>query len=327
MSALGLILCLAILAIFPSPAATETNRSSNPQLEDASFSPTPGQVDLELHDVASFVDDNSLVRRRDFFSHRIHDLRNRDSALYFGHDLGVRTLQMPELQATYWFDGINAVQFQFRYFGLYGSRFASQPVVFNGDLIAPGQNLSTSGTTWFTGGLFYERRITPWLYEHVAPSSPYLQNWDIRPKIGVEFVYLDFQISNGHPKSISGSLDARGRFHDQELPIPTIGVEARHWLNEKFLFEVTAQGNWINKWNSLRNETGTVYLSQSSFETHGRVAYYDLALRGVRPYLGVNYYYYKQAETSGQISNLIRLQTYGPEIGLSYNFQTRAGSR
>lgn len=43
-------------------------------------------------------------------------------------------------------------------------------------------------------------------------------------------------------------------------------------------------------------------------------------LWGIRPSIGWSYYYYKQAETSGEIGNLIRLQSYGPEIGASYSF-------
>ena len=103
--------------------------------------------------------------------------------------------------------------------------------------------------------------------------------------------------------------------------MPTIGLDARRELAEHFDIEITAQGAWINKWNSLRSQGGTVYLSQSTFETHWRVIYDDPGgLWGIRPFIGWSYYYYKQAETSGGIGNLIRLQSYGPEIGASYNF-------
>ncbi len=103
--------------------------------------------------------------------------------------------------------------------------------------------------------------------------------------------------------------------------MPTLGLDARrHWAGPLDL-EITAQGTWINKWNSLRNEGGTVYLSQSTFETHWRVVYSDPArLWGIRPFLGWSYYYYRQAETSGEIGNLARLQSYGPEIGASFSF-------
>jgi hypothetical protein len=115
----------------------------------------------------------------------------------------------------------------------------------------------------------------------------FLRGWDVQPKIGLEFVYLDFQINNGHPPLKSGNLEVRGRWHDQELPIPTIGVEGRRWLCDNLLLEGTLQGNWINKWNSLRSQGGTVYLSQSSFETHWRLYYIDQHLMGLKTLSGL----------------------------------------
>lgn len=291
------------------PQSATTGPASEPNVIAA---PRALQLDLEVNNVSSFLDDSSLVRRReDSIS---------GSALHFAPDLGISTLQMPEVHATFWFDDLNALQFQWRSFLLYGSKFLSSPVTFNGDVIAPSQNLNTDGTQWFTAGLFYERRISPWLNRHEQGLPFWLQRWELRPRIGIEFTYLDFQLNNRHPKLISGGLDVRGRWHDQELPVPTIGLEARHEIANHLSLEVTAQGTWINKWNSLRNQGGTVYLSQSEFETHGRVVYSNPSFAGFRPFLGFAYYYYKQAETSGTIGNLIRLQTYGPEVGLSYSF-------
>jgi hypothetical protein len=276
------------------------------------FAPQRHRFDLELNNVSSFVDRSSVVRRRqDSIS---------GSALHFGPDLGVNSLQMPEVKASFWFDNLNALQFQWRSFLLYGSHPLSSPVTFNGDLIAPGQDLNTDGTQWFTVGLFYERNISPWLGRHEAGWPEWLQRWDLRPKIGLEFTYLDFQLNSRHPKLISGNLDARGRWHDQELPVPTIGLEARRELLGGVSLEITAAGTWINKWNSLRTQGGTVYLSQSEFENHWRLVYSNPMLDGFHPFVGFTYYYYKQAETSGGIGNLVRLQTYGPEVGISYSF-------
>ena len=271
------------------------------------------------------IDDaSSVVRRR-------QDSIN-GSALHLSDDLGVDTFQMPTLHLDFWFNELNAIEFQFRYFALYGSEALGAAVTFNGDIILPGQSINTGGTTWFTAGLFYQRRISPWLYQYASANLPeWLQKWELRPKIGFEFVYLDFQINHGHPNRISAVrtpssssatlLDARGRWQDQELPVPTIGLDARRELVEHFDLQITAQGAWINKWNSLRSEGGTVYLSQSTFETHWRIAYNNPArLWGIQPFLGWSYYYYKQAETSGGIGNLIRLQSYGPEIGATYAF-------
>lgn len=316
------LLSSVFLFIFSSAAATafaqDQPPAQGPPSTDTFFTPQIHQFDLQVSDNAMFDDGSSLVRRR--------EASINGSALGLKNDLGVDTFQMPTLHLDFWFDDLNAIELQFRYLWLYGSAPLNTPVVFNGQVITPGQNINTHGTTWFTGGLFYERRISPWLYEHAAPDLPeFLRGWDLRPKIGLEFVYLDFQINHGHPNRTPGPgaplLDARGRWHDQELPVPTIGIEARrHWAGPLDL-EITAQGAWINKWNSLRNQGGTVYLSQSTFETHWRVIYDDpQRLWGIRPFLGWSYYYYKQAETSGEIGNLVRLQSYGPEIGASYSF-------
>lgn len=48
-------------------------------------------------------------------------------------------------------------------------------------------------------------------------------------------------------------------------------MEAWRWLAPNLALELTAQGYWANKWDSGRSEGGTVYDSQSGFETHWRV--------------------------------------------------------
>jgi len=290
------------------PAATSHANESASDL----FVPRRHQFDLELSDISGIVDNSSLIRRR--------EASIAGSALHFGPDLGVGTMQIPEVTATWWVTALDSVQFQFRYFALYGGSHLDQPITFNGDVIAPGQDISTSGTQWFTAGFYYQRRITPLIEPFQAALPSVLRNWDLRPLIGLEFVYLDFKINGGHPSLLSGTLDARGRWHDQELPVPTIGLDARHWLGNDFVLQITAQGNWINKWNSLRTQDGTVYLSQSSFENHWRVYWLMPALRRLRPFLGFTFYYYKQTETSREIGNLARLMTYGPELGASYSF-------
>ena len=320
------VACLPLAALVAAAPAfgQSTTSPQEPAAADSFFTPRTHQFDLELADNSLFVDGSSLVRRR-------QDSIN-GSALHLRDDLGVDTLQMPTLNLNYWFDQLNGLEFQFRYLALYGSEpLLPPPVTFNGDLILPGQNINLNGTTWFTAGLFYERRISPWLYAHSGNLPEFLRGWDLRPKIGLEFVYLDVQINNGHPHDVSAhvssssssgsTLDARGRWQDQELPVPTIGIEARREWFEHFDLEIAAQGAWINKWDSLRSEGGTVYLSQSTFDTHWRLIYNNpQQLWGIRPFLGWTYYYYRQAETSGGIGNLMRLQSYGPELGASYSF-------
>ncbi len=295
------------------------------------LTPAPHQIDIEAGDAYQFlVGANTLRRRINSFP---------DSAISLQHDLGVSQMQLPEVLLSYWFDSVNAAQFQFRYFGLYGSKPQTQPLAFGGTIISASQNpfvvpvggtfsnsarayqkLNPGGTRWYTFGGYYERRLTP-LYQDREQGLPvFLQGWDLRAKIGLEFTYNDFRINDGSPKFSQRSLfEARIRFHDKGLPIPAIGLEARRWLAPNLAFELTAQGYWANKWDSGRSEGGTVYDSQSGFETHWRVVYSNRDWRGFAPFAGVNYYYSKYTQTSAGVGNLLRVQMIGPELGFNWS--------
>ena len=276
------------------------------------LTPAPHQIDIEAGDTYQFlVGANTLRRRINSFP---------DSAISLQNDMGVSQMQVPEVLLSYWFDSVNAAQFQFRYFGLYGSKFETQPLAFGGTIISPGQKLNPGGTRWYTFAGYYERRLTP-LYQDREQGLPvFLQGWDTRAKIGLEFTYNDFRINDGSPKfSQTSPFEARVRFHEKGLPIPVIGLEARRWLTPNFAFEVTAQGYWANKWDSGRTEGGTVYDSQSGFETHWRVVYSNRDWRGFAPFAGVNYYYSKYTQTSAGVGNLLRVQMIGPELGFNWS--------
>jgi len=286
------------------------------------LTPAPHQIDFEADDAYQFTVGANTVRRR------INSFP--DSAISLQHDLGVSQLQLPEVLLSFGFDNVNAVQFQFRYYGLYGSKPQSQPLAFGGTIIAPPvasvaqtqqtQKLNPGGTRWYTFGGYYERRLTP-LYENYESGLPqFLQGWDSRAKIGIEFTYNDFRINDGTPLfSQVSPFEARIRFHDKGLPIPVIGLEERHWLGYGFAFEATAQGYWANKWNSGRSEGGTVYDSQSGFETHWRVIYSSSDWRGFSPFAGLNYNYTKYTQTSSGVGNLLRVQVFGPEVGFNWS--------
>jgi hypothetical protein len=305
------------MALVVTALLTSTNCFASDffSLRDSNYdlmTPAPHQIDIEADDTYAFtVGANTLRRRINSFP---------DSAISLNSDLGVSQLQLPEVLLSYWFDQVNAVQFQFRYYGIYGSKFGTQPLAFGGTIISQNQNLNPGGTRWYTFGGYYERRLTP-LYEYYEDSLPqFLQGWDTRAKIGVEFTYNDFRINDGTPNFNQRSpFEARIRWHEKGLPIPVIGLEERHWLGHGFATEITAQGYWANKWNSGRNEGGTVYDSQSGFETHWRVIYTSRKWRGFSPFAGVNYNYTKYTQTSAGVGNLLRTQVFGPELGFNWS--------
>jgi len=145
----------------------------------------------------------------------------------------------------------------------------------------------------------------------------------LRAKIGLEYTYLDFRLNNGKARvtPTSKGEESKEDFYRQELPMPTIGLELYRRLNEHVAFELTLRGNWINHWDSLRPEGGAVYTSQLGFETHGRLLYTNPAWLGaIRPFVGIDYFFFRQFETSHEDGNFIRLSTFGPEFGLSYSF-------
>jgi hypothetical protein len=279
------------------------------------LTPAPHQIDIEADDAYMFTVGANMLRRR------INSFP--DSAISLQHDQGVSQLQLTETLLSYWFDSVNAFQFQFRYYGIYGSKYETQPLAFGGTIISPNQNLNPGGTRWYTFGGYYERRLTP-LYENYESGLPeFLQGWDSRAKIGVEFTYNDYRINDGTPLfSQRSPFEARIRWQEKGLPIPVIGLEERHWLGYNFAFEATAQGYWANKWNSGRSEGGsTVYDSQSGFETHWRIIYANPSPQwhGFSPFAGLNYNYTKYTQTGSGVGNLLRVQLFGPELGFNWS--------
>ncbi len=108
-------------------------------------------------------------------------------------------MQMPQLTGTFWFNSENAAPFQLRYFGNTGNNFSTTPFWFGLAKIAPGQKLDTGGTRCFTFGGCYQRRLTRWYRNRESNLPAFLQGWDLRTKVGIEFTYNDFPINDGSP--------------------------------------------------------------------------------------------------------------------------------
>src|SRR5712692_1305348 len=281
---------------------------------DEALAQRPHQCEIELATLSSFVADTSLVR--------VREQTSAGTRFHLARDLGIETMQLPTLALTYWFNELNAVQVHLRYFEASGSHGLAHAANFNGATLAPGQRLHTGSTIWFDGALDYERRLTPWLQQYLGEGW-LVKGLDVRAKIGLAFTYLDFRLNNGKARvtPTSKGEESKEDFYHQELPMPTVGLEARRCLSEHLALEITLKGNWINRWNSLRDEGGTVYTSQWGFETHWRLLYTDPAWVGaLQPFVGLGYFYYRQNEQSREDGNFIRLSTFGPEVGVSYSF-------
>jgi hypothetical protein len=298
---------------WPGVAATAP---ASAHLSGAPFSllePRRGQFDLQIENLSGFTGPGSIVRVREF--------ETEGTGLHFD-DLGINTQQMPALDARYWFNEVSALHFRFRYFDIGGTHFLSHPANFNGSTMAPGQTLHTN-PDWYSGGLYYERRLRPWYEAYESGAPPLLRGWDLRAKAGLEYTYINFVINNGHAKVTprSRGKETKEDFYHQSMPLPTIGLQAWRRLGDAIQLEASAQGNWINRWNSLRDEGGTVWASQNGIEAHLRLFYSNPAWLGpFEPMVGVFFYYYSQLEDSHEDGNFVRWSSFGPEVGISYSF-------
>ncbi len=275
--------------------------------------PCPGQLEVNVENLSGFIGSGSIVRVREF--------QTEGTGLHFPA-LGINAVQLPDADFTYWFNQLSAINFQFRYFDVGGSHYFAKPVRYNGATIAGGQTLNTDPWEWFAFYLYYERRLTPLFESYEAGWPAALQHWDLRGRLGIEYTYLNFGIDNGHAPTTNASKgeETIEDFYHQELPVPTIGLEALHSLGENLIFDASVKGNWINRWNSLRNEGGTVWASENGVEAHFRILYSPPWLGRIHPMLGFALYYYSQLEDSHEDGNFIRWFTYGPEYGVKFEF-------
>jgi hypothetical protein len=303
----------------PPQAFATTVAGPAAHARDDPLNPRAGQIDLQVENLSGFVGPGggSLVRVREFST--------GGTALHFPA-VGINAVQVPTLDIIYWFDALNAVDFQFRYLDVTGSHFLSYPANFNGSTMAPGQTLHAENFPWFSGGLYYERRLTPAPrgYETRWPSP--LRDWDLCARLGIEYTYLNWEFNGGHARVTPASKgeETKEDFYHQELPIPTVGLEALRRINDNLTIDGAVTGNWINRWNSLRDEGGTVWLSQSGAEGHLRFYYSNRAWLGpVRLMAGAFIYYYRQLEDSHEDGNFVRWSSWGPEYGLAWTFRLK----
>jgi hypothetical protein len=102
-----------------------------------------------------------------------------------------------------------------------------------------------------------------------------------RGGIGIEFTYLNFSIDGRSTltRLAPGGDETEEDFYHQSMPLRTIGLKAYRRLNKNLLFQAEVEGNWINRWNSLRNEGGPVWASQNGIETRETVLFQAFVVR------------------------------------------------
>lgn len=171
------------------------------------------------------------------------------------------------------------------------------------------------------GGVWFG--LTPFYSEYETGWPVWLQKWNVRAKAGIEYTYINFGFNGGTApvtKNSHGEETVEDFFH-QAMPVPEIGLEALRRIGDNFIVDASVEGGWINRWNSLRDEGGTIWASQNQVEGHARVLYSNRRWLGpVKLMLGMFVYHYSQLEDSHEDGNFIRWFSYGPEYGMTVSF-------
>ncbi len=274
--------------------------------------PCAGQFQVQVENMSGFTLPGSVVNVREFLVKGSNIRLNK---------IGLASEQVPNLDLVYWLNELDAIHFRFRYFDMGGAAVLPRETFYNGARMAPGPIQSTP-FPWFSGGLYYERRFAPWYqsYENSWPS--FLQGWDVRGRMGLEYNYIYFTFDHGHAPVVPGSgTETAEDFYHQSMPLPTFGLVAYRHLAENFTIEASIEGYWMNRWNSLRNEGGTIWASQNGGEAHLRLYYSNPAYLGpVHPMVGTFAYYYTQLEDSTEDGNYLQWGMAGLEYGLVFLF-------
>ena len=276
--------------------------------------PRRRQFDLMVQNQSGFTGPGSIVRVRE------HDIEG--NGLDFS-SLGLNYQQMPTIEGRFWFTNVDALDVSFRYVDIGAHKFQSRPIFYNGSLIKGGIVLNTNPAKWFSLGIFYERRLRPFYSAYEENWPAWLQKWDLRAKMGIEYTYIEFALDSGSAPTAASSKgeETTEDFYHQAMPVPIIGIDALRRINDNFIFNGSVQGGWINRWNSLRDEGGIIWASQNQVEGHLRMLYSNRAWLGpVQPMLGIFFYHYSQLEDSHEDGNFLRWFSLGPEYGITLSF-------
>jgi len=291
--AAGALLALALGLAAARAGAEETDL----------IAPRAGQTDWELGYSLGLVTDNSVVQVRE---NAVAGATLRYS------DLGLTLAQTPELGLAHWLTERDAVMVGGRWSFLRGDAFVPTPFDFNGATVASGQSVTTTADA-YTLSARYVRRLV----------SDDEGGWDVRGRLGLDYTHLNFVIDGGHAPvtgTSQGTETKENVFSIAELPVPVVGVEAWGRVGPRLLAVVSAEGSWINHWDTLRREGGEMFLSQTQLEFHGRLVDDDSDFGGWRPWIGWFYRYYMENQTSNEDGNYARAESSGPEIGFVYSF-------
>jgi hypothetical protein len=221
------------------------------------------------------------------------------------HDLGMRDAEAASLQFDWRTSEESLLRWRMRWYYAVGTASFDQPIVFNGVTYAADSSITSIAELGdFT--FHWQRDLF-----HFGDGGRFSL------LAGAKFTYLNFHLRGSEDPS-SGGHDEKEDFYKQALPLPSLGLRVEYPVTSSSSLYAEAFGFRAIRWNSLRSEGGTVYLSEDDFEaTLGwawRFAAHAELSAGARfDYLGID-------EHSDEDGNRILMRSWGPFVALTFRF-------
>ena len=209
-------------------------------------------------------------------------------------DLGVETSEALEASAAYHITPSDAVRATVLHYFLRGSSTVDHPVAYNGEILGPGRLKSNLDFSRFS--LAYERRL-------FGPAD----GTSLIGSAGLTFVSLETKVHR-NPEN----------FTRQELPVPILGVRLAHPLSSGWGLTASIFGGALPRVDSLRQEGGTIYLTQSHADAELGLTY--ALTSALQITAGYHFTYFFQHETSHEDDNRIELIDNAFRVGLTLRF-------
>jgi len=227
--------------------------------------------------------------------------------LSFGPSLEVHALWAAELRGEFHPDARTRIALSLTSFTLDGSVTLPQNVDFNGATLEGGTTLATrtSFPHWLALTLTGTRDVA-----HPGAGA-------IGVTAGLSFVALTF-VLEGTLAPASATRETQEDFVTQELPVPLLGAEYRAPIGERWRVEARVTGGWLPWVNSLRQEGGTVTITQTELQLAGLVRY--AAARSLDVTGEVRFSTFAQDEQSTEDGNQISMRALTLGVGAAWRF-------
>jgi hypothetical protein len=228
---------------------------------------------------------------------RVGENETPGTKLRLHENLGIDMSGALEGGAAFHFTPRDAIRGTFLYYFLDGGANVPQSIAYNGEMFGPGH--VETNTDFYRVSLDYERELLN-RAELVLTGSA-----------GLTYVYLDVTLGGQGKRSPEN-------FFRQELPVPILGLRADFPLGDRVGTRAFVAGGGLPPVNSLRQEGGTIYLSQAHADAGVSVTY--RITRALEAEAGYRFTYFFQHEKSHEDDNTFQLIDNGFRLGLRFRF-------